>query len=96
MSAEPSSLMRPDASTDAICAYPLCRVRFAPRKPWQRFHSTECRHAFHRTQTDGGLRGTVKSVRLLKRGEVSITLRFGIEEREEALRMEPGKLAEIL
>lgn len=92
---ETSRPMRPDASPDAICEWQSCAKPFKKRKRWQRFHSPECRHAFHASQGDGAMRGVVKSVRVLKRGEVSVILRFGIEAREDVLKLEPGVLAEV-
>lgn len=86
--------IRSDASGEAICAYPPCGSTFSPRKSWQRFCCPEHRAAFHATQTDCGIRGVVKSNKLLKGGKRSVTLHF--DPTEDVLRLEPGKVAEIL
>lgn len=88
--------MRLDASQDAICAYPPCRCGFKPKKPWQRFCKPEHRAAFHELSGDAGMRGIVRTTRVLKDGSVSVTLHFGIEEREGALQMAPGRVVEVL
>lgn len=41
------------------------------------------------------MRGVVSSVRMLKRGGVSVTLRFAMDERDRAAQLEPGKIVEI-
>lgn len=87
----------PDASRDAIlCGLMLCRAPFKPKRPWQRYCCDDHRREFNKLKGDGGLRGVVRTTRVLQSGEVSVTLRFGIEEREGALQLAPGRVMEIL
>lgn len=92
---ETASPMRSHASTATICGYLSCCAQpFTPRKHWQLYCSDECRLAQHRLRHDGGLRGIVRSVKRLKGGRVSITLH--LDDIDAALRVEPGRVMEIL
>lgn len=81
-----------DAATDASCV--RCGRSFAPVKRWQRFCGRACRQAFHEAE-DGGLRAVVSSVRVMKRGTVSVTLHFDPLDRDAALGIDPGAVVEI-
>lgn len=72
------------------CAY--CLTPFSPRRSWARFCSTACRNEAAAKQLQTGMRGVVSSVRCLRRGGVSVTLRFTAIERERVLRLEPGDI----
>ena len=72
-----------------------CQTPFKPTRPHQVFCSKQCR-SDHHNAFDGGLRGVVSSVRVMRRGSVSVVLRFGIEDRERALKLEPGKLLDVV
>lgn len=50
------------------------------------------------TRMTGGttLRGRVSRVALVKGGELSVTLRFGLEEIEAARKLSPGNLLELI
>lgn len=77
-----------------ICAH--CPREFQPKRPHQRFCSAKCRAAAHSAHSgDGGLRGVVSRVSLLKGGEVSIVLRFAAIDRENALSCHPGGIVEV-
>lgn len=87
----------PDASAGKIsCGLMSCRTPFKPKRPWQRYCCDDHRREANKLRADGGLRGVVKSTRVLKGGGVSVTLHFGIEEREGALQLAPGRVMEIL
>lgn len=86
-------LIRYDASGDAICANPLCGGTFKAKKRTQRFCDERCNAEFH-DPNNRRVRGVVKSNKLLKGGKRSVTLHF--EAEADVLRLEPGKLAEIL
>jgi hypothetical protein len=87
----------PDASAGKIvCGLMSCRAPFKPRKPWQRYCCDAHRREANRLRGDGALRGVISTMRVLRSGEVSITLRFGLEEREGALQLAPGNVMEIL
>jgi hypothetical protein len=73
-----------------------CGVAFTARKPWQRFHSLACKRTFHATRNEHGLRGKVNSVSILKRGVVSVVLRFDLEDRDRAQQLTPGTVLEVL
>lgn len=72
-----------------------CQKPFTPMKRWARFCSKSCRIAFHNA-CDGGLRASVSSVRILARGQVSVVLRFALDERDRALQFEPGTVLEVV
>lgn len=48
-----------------------CPLRFVPKRPWQTFHSAQCRTEYHQAH---GQDGIVKSRRVLE-AEDSITIR---------------------
>lgn len=77
------------------CARPGCQKPFTPIKPWQRYCSRACRSAAHNA-CDGGMRGMVSSVRVMRRGQVSVVLRFSLDERDRALQIEPGHVLEVV
>lgn len=79
--------LSPSASTCVYCGAPF------PSKPGKRF----CKPA-HRTAywKDFGLRGKVSKVSICQGGEISIVLRFGIEERERAQRITPGTVLSVI
>jgi hypothetical protein len=93
VSAVPSDEIRHDASTDAICEYAPCAIPFKRKRRWQRFCSDEHKHAYHDPDNQR-IAGVVKSIRPLKGGKCSVTLHF--DSVEAALRLEPGKIAEVL
>jgi hypothetical protein len=84
-----------DASGVEICAYPMCRQPFTPRRRWQRFCKPEHRAAHHAASDDSGVRGVVKSNKLLKGGKRSLTLHFDADQ-DAVLHLEPGKVVEVL
>lgn len=91
----------PDASAQPtseylVCALPSCGVTFRPVKPWHKFHSDKCRREFHRAQGRPPMRGVISKVSILKRGEVSIMLRFGIDEQDRARQLTPGRTLEVV
>jgi hypothetical protein len=87
------------ASDDAAtrpCDY--CLQPFAPQgrqRKRQRFCSVPCRNEYHAQRIGQGMRGVVSSVRIMRRGSVSVVLRFGLDERERALKLEPGKVVAV-
>lgn len=92
--ASPAVMHQTQAPAEIVCACG-CGSTFAPSKPWQRFATARCRADFHARRADQGMRGVVSSVRMLKRGGVSVTLRFAMDERDRAAQLEPGKIVEI-
>lgn len=95
MSTDVSAMHANPSSGEIVCACG-CGRGFTPRKPWQRFYSTKCRNDWNAKARESGLRGVVSSVRMLRRGGVSITLRFTATERDRASQFEPGKVIEVL
>lgn len=77
---------------NALCA--CCGRSFNARRAWHRFCSRTCRMANHEAKGDT-LRAVVSSVRIMRRGAVSVVIRFGLEDRDRALKLEPGKVVEI-
>ena len=76
---------------------PHCSAEFSPRRADQVYCSPKCRiEHYHATRGDGALRGAVTAVRRLTGGRVSVTLRFPPESADYALRLEPGKVAEVI
>lgn len=75
------------------CGY--CLTPFKPTKSWQIFCSSACRTEGNARRAAEGIRGTVSSVRALRRGGVSVTLRFTAIERDRVLKLEPGKLVGV-
>lgn len=91
---KPDSL-RPDASADAICAYPACGSAFKPKRRWQRYCDDPCRRAHHAMKDDGGRRGVITSgPRVLKSGDYSITIR--VPAGTDVSQLRPGRVMEIL
>lgn len=83
-----------DAATRP-CDY--CLSPFAPQgrqRTRQRFCSPACRTQYHAERIGQGIRGVVSSVRIMRRGSVSVVLRFGLEERERVLKLAPGDIFE--
>lgn len=54
------------------CKLERCPVRFTPTRKNHVFHSDACRAEYRRTHTPGT--GTIKSLRQLKSGDLSITI----------------------
>ena len=76
---------------------PHCAADFAPKRADQVYCSAKCRLAhYNATKGDGALRGAITAVRRLTGGRVSVTLRFQPEQADYALRLEPGKVAEVI
>jgi hypothetical protein len=75
------------------CAH--CGSPFVPRKRWAKFCSPKCR-TDHHAASDGGLRAVVSKVSVMRRGTVSVVLRFGIDERDRAAALTPGDVIEVL
>lgn len=82
-----------EADDTRPCAY--CLTRFLPRKSWQRFCAPACRTNAAELKLTTGMRGVVSSVCVMKRGDISVTLRFGLDERDRALKLEPGHLVGV-
>ena len=78
---------------EILCTH--CQKPFTPMKRWARFCSKPCRVAFHNA-CDGGLRGLVSSVRVMRRGQVSVVIRFALDDRDRALQFEPGHILEVV
>ena len=81
---------------DPLCAF--CSFPFKPARRCegrQKFGSEACRNAYHAARAGHGMRARISSVRLLKRGETSITLRVPSVERERAVQFEPGREVEL-
>lgn len=76
---------------------PHCAAEFAPRRADQVYCTAKCRQAhYHATKGDGALRGAITAVRRLTHGRVSVTLRFQPEQADYALRLEPGRVVEVV
>jgi hypothetical protein len=75
-----------------IC--PECQKDFTPKRPHQRFCSNTCR-VNNFAGSDGGLRGAVSRVSVLKEGAVSVVVRFTPLDRERAMKLTPGELIEV-
>lgn len=88
--------MHRDATEDTIPCECGCGVRFVQRKSWQRFATAKCRADWNAKRAESAPRGVVSSVRMLRRGGVSITMRFSLEERDRVSKLEPGKVVELL
>jgi hypothetical protein len=79
---------QPASAATRQCEY--CADPFTPRRSWARYCSTACRNEAAAKKLQTGMRGIVSSVRCLRRGGVSVTLRFTAIERERVLRLSPG------
>ena len=68
----PESLQSPTLR----CANRECGVEFSPRKPWQKFHSPECRRRFWRArqQPRSPARPARKRQRARRRGRLYLIL----------------------
>jgi hypothetical protein len=75
------------------CGY--CFKSFLPRRPWAKYCSTACRNEAAAKKATTGMRGVVSRVSTMKRGGVSVVLRFGLEERDRVLKLEPGKVVGV-
>lgn len=75
------------------CGY--CFKAFTPRRHWAKWCSSACRNEANARKASTGMRGIVSSVRIMRRGSVSVVLRFGLEERERVLKLEPGKVVGV-
>lgn len=96
---ERTAKMRPDAlahSESNLIPCAGCEERFTPVRPWQRFHSTDCRRDFHRRKGVEPLRAKVSKVSILKGGIVSAVVRFDAADASRACRLEPGTELELL
>lgn len=78
-----------------ICPHPPCQKEFTPSRPHQRYCSSSCRMNNH-AASDGGLRGVASSVRKLRRGGVSVVIRFDAISSHNALQIEIGALVEVI
>lgn len=65
-----------------------CGELFVPRRPWQRFHSSACRNAWH---SEHGHTARVRSVRRLARG-ISIVVH---SDDEALLALVPGDVVRV-
>jgi hypothetical protein len=83
----------PEPDTSRECAW--CLTRFLPKRSWARFCSTPCRNEAAAKKAASGMRGIVSTVRIMRRGSISVTLRFGLDERDRALKLEPGVLVGV-
>lgn len=86
---------RADAEADSSRQCGYCLTPFLPRRTWQLYCSTACRNEANARKVTNGIRGVVSSVRTMKRGTVSVVLRFGLEERDRILKLEPGKVVAV-
>lgn len=74
-----------------------CERDFSPRRPDQVYCGSKCRQAFNAARRgDGALRAAVSSVRVLRRGDVSVVIRFRPIDRDNALQIAPGQLLEVI
>lgn len=95
----PAPEMRPDASAHSVgdlVRCDGCMQLFRPVRSWQRFHSDDCRRTFHRLKGRQPLTATVSKVSVLKRGEVSIVLRFQAEQQAIARQLTPGQVVDFV
>ena len=80
-----------------MTVWPRCAADFAPKRADQVYCTAKCRLAhYHATKGDGALRGAITAVRRLTHGRVSVTLRFQPEQADYALRLEPGRVVEVV
>lgn len=77
-------------SHERACAY--CGGPFDARKPWAAFCKPQCRAAF---DVEVGATGTVKAVRRLTKGRVSVILWLDGPAAERAIHLEPGAAARV-
>jgi hypothetical protein len=78
-----------------IC--PQCHDEFEPRRPHQRYCGKVCRmQHYQQTTGDGALRGVISGVRVLKTGGTSITVQFALPEAQNALKLRPGQVLEVV
>lgn len=97
LSSAPVPAPAPSAQPEsAFSVCPYCEGKFRPVVARQRFCTEPHRRAFHSKKGDGGIRGVVSTRRILKRGEISITLRFGIESRDRALKLSDAGVMEVV
>ncbi len=76
---------------------PHCSAEFEPRRADQVYCSPKCRLEHYKaTLGDGGLRGTITAVRRLKGGGVSVTTRLPPESAQNAFRLIPGQVVEVV
>lgn len=87
--------MTADASGAAERRCRHCGGTFTARKGWQLYCSPRCRSQHHGLG-DGALRGVVSKVSVMRRGVVSVVLRFDLTERERAQALTPGDVLEIM
>ncbi len=91
--------MRPDASAHSesdLIRCDGCMQLFRPVRSWQRFHSDDCRRTFHRLKGRTPFTATVAKVSILKRGEVSVVLRFPAEQQANARQLTPGQVVDFV
>lgn len=88
-----NAVIRSDASSLPTCDYLPCGKPYQRVRRHQRFCSPECKAASHDPDNQR-IAGVVKSIRPLKGGKCSVTLHF--DSVHAALRLEPGKIAEVL
>lgn len=96
MHGEAAGAARPSGrslGTARPCAY--CLAPFTPRRKWAKYCGTACRNEANARKVSTGVQGVVSSVRCLRRGGVSVTLRFTAIERDRALKLEPGKVVAV-
>lgn len=90
-----STAKRPNAAPDASCALPSRGRTFHPVKPWQKFCSPRCRTQAY-VGGDGAMRGVVSKVSVMRRGVVSVVVRFDLEDRDRAQGLTPGDVIEVV
>jgi endogenous inhibitor of DNA gyrase (YacG/DUF329 family) len=74
---------------------PECQEDFEPNRPHQVYCSRACRNDHH-AGSDGWLRGAVVSVRKLRNGKTSVVVRFDAIEAGNALRLDVGRIIEVI
>lgn len=79
---------------------PQCHCLFLPARPHQRFCSTDCRRAFHkstrRASPTVGAPARVASVRVLANETVSVVLHFKGDARSAAMRLHPNQTIRVV
>lgn len=79
---------------------PRCASAFIQARPHQRFCSTDCRRAFHkstrRVSPTVGAPARVASVRVLANETVSVVLHFKGDARSAAMQLQPNQTIRVV
>ncbi len=86
-----------EKKTEILCEWEECRKVIQNPKKGQRFHSLQCRQAWHKNHARAkGITGTAVSVRLLKAGRTSMVIHFDASERNRLAVFNQGQKVKVI